>query len=74
VHYTLTCDPDVALLGLSDPAEQEAAFAAAHTFAAPLDPEQMATIRQLAVAAVAHKGPCRWNPGEPLALATVGGQ
>src|SRR5256885_8597934 len=28
VHYTLTCDPDVALLGLNDPTEQDAAFAA----------------------------------------------
>lgn len=63
VHYTLTCDPDVALLGLSDPDEQDAAFAAARAFEAPLDPEQMETIRRLAVAAVAHKGPCRWNPG-----------
>jgi aryl-alcohol dehydrogenase-like predicted oxidoreductase len=74
VHYTLTCDPDVALLGLSEPSEQNAAFAAAQAFTTPLDPEQMATIRQLAVAAVAHKGPCRWNPSEPLALAAVGGQ
>jgi len=74
MHYTLTCDPDVALLGLSDPAEQDAAFAAAQAFTTPLAPEQMMTIRQLAVAAVAHKGPCRWNPSEPLALAAVGGQ
>jgi hypothetical protein len=74
VYYTLTCDPDVALLGLSDPGEQDAAFAAAQAFVSPLNPEQMATIRQLAVAAVAHKGPCRWNPNEPLALAAVGGQ
>jgi diketogulonate reductase-like aldo/keto reductase len=74
VHYTLTCDPDVALLGLSDPTEQAAAFAAAQAFVTPLNLEQMATIRQLAVAAVAHKGPCRWNPGEPLALAAVAGQ
>jgi diketogulonate reductase-like aldo/keto reductase len=74
VHYTLTCDPDVALLGLSDPGEQDAAFAAARSFATPLDAAQMATIRQLAMAAVAHKGPCRWNPNEPLALAAVGGQ
>ena len=74
VHYTLTCDPDVALLGLSDPREQDAAFAAAQAFTAPLDPEQMMTLRQLAVAAVAHKGPCRWNPSEPWALAAVGGQ
>jgi hypothetical protein len=72
VHYTLTCDPDVALLGLSDPSEQDAAFAAAQSFTAPLDAEQMATIRQSAVAAVADKGPCRWNPGEPLALAAIG--
>ena len=28
MDYTLTCDPDVALLGLSDPREQDAAFAA----------------------------------------------
>src|SRR5215468_12640894 len=44
LHYTLTCDPDVALLGLSDPTEQDAAFAAAQGFTAPLDPEQMMTI------------------------------
>jgi len=62
VHYTLTCDADVALLGLSNPDEQDAAFAAAQAFEAPLDPEQMAAIRQFAVAAIAHKGPCRWNP------------
>src|SRR5215475_12130522 len=68
LHYTLTCDPDVALLGLSDPTEQDAAFTAARAFAAPLAAAQMATIRQLAAAAVAHKGPCRWNPSEPLAL------
>ena len=72
VQYTLTCDPDVALLGLSFPNEQDAAFAAAQAFTTPLNPEQMATIRQLAVSAVAHKGPCRWNPSEPLALAAVG--
>lgn len=71
VHYTLTCDPDVALLGLSDPSEQEAAFAAAQAFAAPLAPEQMAAIRQLALTAVAHKGPCRWNPSEQLELSAL---
>ena len=75
LHYTLTCDPDVALLGLSDPAEQDAAFGAAQAFSTPLHSAQMATIRQLAVAAVAHKGPCRWNPSDaPLVLAAVGGQ
>jgi aryl-alcohol dehydrogenase-like predicted oxidoreductase len=64
LHYTLTCDPDVALLGLSFPNEQDVAFAAAQAFAAPLNQEQMATIQQLAVAAIVHKGPCRWNPNE----------
>jgi hypothetical protein len=65
MHYTLTCDPDVALLGLSDPVEQDAAFTAAQAFAAPLDQAQMATIRHSAVGAVASKGPCHWNPREP---------
>jgi aryl-alcohol dehydrogenase-like predicted oxidoreductase len=65
VQYTLTCDPDVALLGLSFPHEQDVAFAAAQAFTTPLNPEQMATIRQLAVAAIAHKGPCWWNPSTP---------
>jgi 1-deoxyxylulose-5-phosphate synthase len=65
LHYTLTCDPDVALLGLNDAAEQEAAFSAAQAFAAPLAQAQMAAIRQSAVTAVTHKGPCRWNPHEP---------
>lgn len=63
LHYTLTCDPDVALLGLSFPNEQDAAFAAAQTFTQPLTQEQMATIRRLAVEAIAYKGPCWWNPG-----------
>ncbi|MBM3226733.1 MAG: hypothetical protein FJZ47_23460 [Candidatus Tectomicrobia bacterium] len=62
VHYTLTCDPDVALLGLSTPSEQDAAFAAALAFTTPLDAAQMAAIRQEAMAAVAAKGPCWWNP------------
>jgi 1-deoxyxylulose-5-phosphate synthase len=72
VYYTLTCDPDVALLGLSDPSEQDAAFAAVQSFTAPLGAQQMATIRQHAVAAVAGKGPCRWNPSEYPALAAIG--
>jgi aryl-alcohol dehydrogenase-like predicted oxidoreductase len=64
LHYTLTCDPDVALLGLSVPAEQNAAFAAARAFVGPLSQEHMTAIEQAAVAAVAHKNPCRWNPDE----------
>jgi hypothetical protein len=53
LHYTLTCDPDVALLGLNDAAEQDAAFAAAQAFAAPRAQAQMAAIRHSAVTAVA---------------------
>ncbi|MCX6044493.1 MAG: aldo/keto reductase [Chloroflexi bacterium] len=61
LHYTLTLDPDVALLGLSYPNEQDLAFAAANTFR-PLSHEQMADIRRRAVAARQDKGPCWWNP------------
>ena len=75
LHYTLTCDPDVALLGLSDPAEQDSSLRRGPGLLCSASPAQMATIRQLAVAAVAHKGPCRWNPSDaPLVLAAVGGQ
>jgi aryl-alcohol dehydrogenase-like predicted oxidoreductase len=62
VRYTLTCDPDVALLGLSFPNEQDAAFEAAARFA-PLAPQEMADIRRRAAEAVRQKGPCWWNPG-----------
>jgi aryl-alcohol dehydrogenase-like predicted oxidoreductase len=65
VHYTLTLDPDVALLGLSFANEQDAAFAAARTFR-PLSPERMEDIRRRAAEARAEKGPCWWNP-EPEA-------
>jgi aryl-alcohol dehydrogenase-like predicted oxidoreductase len=61
LHYTLTLDPDVALLGLSFPNEQDAAFAAADTFA-PLNEEQMESVRRRARAAREGKGPCWWNP------------
>jgi 1-deoxyxylulose-5-phosphate synthase len=61
LHYTLTLDPDVALLGLSYPNEQDLAFNAAQTFA-PLAPEQMENIHGRAADARAHKGPCWWNP------------
>jgi aryl-alcohol dehydrogenase-like predicted oxidoreductase len=65
VHYTLTLDPDVALLGLSFPNEQDEAFEAAQDFA-PLTPDRMAQIRANAVEARKEKGPCWWNP-EPEA-------
>jgi aryl-alcohol dehydrogenase-like predicted oxidoreductase len=61
LHYTLTLDPDVALLGLSFPNEQDAAFAAAQTFQ-PLSDEAMAEIRRRASIARQDKGPCWWNP------------
>lgn len=64
LHYTLTCDPDVALLGMSYPNEQDAAFAAYADFQGPLAAQEMQRIRQLAVEAVRHKGACRWNPQE----------
>lgn len=61
LHYTLTLDPDVALLGLSYPNEQEAAFAAARSFR-PLTAERMEDIRRRAAEARKDKGPCWWNP------------
>ena len=61
LHYTLTLDPDVALLGMSFPNEQDEALAAARSFA-PLNAEQMTDIRRRAVAARQDKGPCWWNP------------
>ena len=61
VHYTLTCDPDVALLGLSFPNEQDAAFTAALDFT-PLAAAEMVNIRARASEAVRDKGPCWWNP------------
>ena len=61
LHYTLTVDPDVALLGLSYPNEQDAAFAAARSFE-PLAPARMEEIRRRAAEAREGKGPCWWNP------------
>lgn len=61
LHYTLTLDPDVALLGLSFPNEQDQAFASAQRFQ-PLTDAQLAEIRRKAVLARQDKGPCWWNP------------
>jgi 1-deoxyxylulose-5-phosphate synthase len=61
LYYTLTLDPDVALLGLSFPNEQDAAYAAAKNFI-PLSPHQMTETRQRAAEAIQGKGPCWWNP------------
>jgi len=61
VRYTLTLDPDVALLGMSFPNEQDAAFAAAEAFA-PMTDAELADTRRRAVEAMAGKGDARWNP------------
>ncbi|MCL4507556.1 MAG: aldo/keto reductase [Chloroflexi bacterium] len=61
LHYTLTLDPDVALLGLSFPNEQDEAFRAAQAFA-PLSADRMEAIRLKAIEARRDKGPCWWNP------------
>lgn len=61
VHATLTLDPDVALLGLSTPEEQDAAFKAARTFQ-PLSNEALVDVRRRAALAAAGKGRLHWNP------------
>ena len=61
MRYTLTVDPDVTLLGMSFPNEQDAAFSAAAAFT-PLPGSEMERIRLRAVEAVQGKGHCWWNP------------
>lgn len=61
VRYTLTVDPDVALLGLSFPNEQDAAWAAARAFA-PMTTGELAAVRERAALAIAGKGDVWWNP------------
>lgn len=67
LSFTLTHDPDVALLGLSYPNEQDAAFSALGRFQ-PLVPAELDAIRMRAAEAVKDKGQCWWNPQdlEPL--------
>ena len=62
MSYTLSYDPDVALLGLSFPNEQDAAFAAAEAFTTPLAPEALAALRTRARDAMEGKGAAWWNP------------
>lgn len=62
VHATLSMDPDVALLGLSTPEEQDEAFAAARAFSAPLDAAALADVKRRAAIAAADKGRLHWNP------------
>jgi aryl-alcohol dehydrogenase-like predicted oxidoreductase len=61
LRYTLTCDPDVTLLGMSFPNEQDAAFTAYRQYQ-PLTTAQMAAVRERAGNAIQGKGPCWWNP------------
>lgn len=61
VRYTLTLDPDVALLGMSFPNEQDAALAAARDFQ-PLDPAGLRDVRERAARAIEGKGPRWWDP------------
>jgi 1-deoxyxylulose-5-phosphate synthase len=61
VSYTLTHDPDVTLLGMSFPNEQDAALAAVEAFT-PLAEAELLRIREAAAVAIRGKGPCWWNP------------
>jgi hypothetical protein len=61
LHYALTCDPDVTLLAMSVPIEQDAAFTAAKSFG-PLSEKQMADSYGKVALAIGGKGPCWWNP------------
>jgi hypothetical protein len=49
------------LLGLSTPAEQDAAWAAVSTFA-PMGAAELAATRERASSAIAGKGDVWWNP------------
>ncbi len=64
VSFTLTHDPDVALLGLSFPNEQDAALNAAANFR-PLPAVALDEIRVRAKAAIQDKGAVWWNPATP---------
>ena len=65
LHYTLTFNPDVALLGMSFANEQDAAFHAFKLFR-PLEADQLTEIETRAIQAIAGKGDCWWNPpGKP---------
>ncbi|MCE9669201.1 aldo/keto reductase [Myxococcus stipitatus] len=61
VRYTLTLDPDVMLMGMSHPNEQDAALHAANAWA-PLSDETLGHVRSRARAAIDGKGAVWWNP------------
>jgi aryl-alcohol dehydrogenase-like predicted oxidoreductase len=66
VRYTLSWDPDVALLGMSTPAEVDVALAALASFEPMTGDEERAT-RVWARELLEGKGPFWWNPGGELA-------
>ena len=61
LHYTLTLAPDVALLGMSYPNEQDAVMRAYASFSR-LSADELAAVRLRAAKAIEGKGPCWWNP------------
>jgi aryl-alcohol dehydrogenase-like predicted oxidoreductase len=61
LRVTFASDPDVALLGLSTPLEQEAAFEAAERYTPP-SPDELAELRARAAWAIRGKGPTWWDP------------
>jgi aryl-alcohol dehydrogenase-like predicted oxidoreductase len=63
VAFTLTHDPDVALLGMSFPNEQDAALGAASR-ARALTRDELSDVRARAALAIQGKGACWWNPPE----------
>ncbi|RKG61012.1 aldo/keto reductase [Corallococcus sp. AB011P] len=64
VQYTLTLDPDVMLMGMGFPNEQDAALRAASAFQ-PLDVVGMQAVRERAHTAIQGKGTVWWNPPSP---------
>jgi hypothetical protein len=61
IRYTLTVDPDVALLGLSFENEPDQARAAVEAFQ-PMDAQEQTAARLAAWEAVKDKGEVWWNP------------
>ena len=61
LHYTMTLNPDVALLGMSFPNEQDEVMKAFQAFR-PIDDGELESIRDRARTAIDGKGPCWWNP------------
>ncbi|MEZ0230590.1 MAG: aldo/keto reductase [Planctomycetota bacterium] len=68
VRYTLSQDPDVALLGMSTPAEVETAVSAAGAFT-PMSADEERATREWARAQLEGKGPFWWNPEGALSPA-----